>query len=149
MYVGFQLCQAGHQALIHENTLTTSKRTPKTPQLVPVDVAFAIYAMWASLLLSAGFAIHELLVSASILDPMLRFAIFGGDLFAIRALPTKRSWARYVAVVLAVLFYALLAFDADGLTRNDQWHMLAKAPIDLFIISRLFSKSTSEWLAAR
>ena len=49
-------------------------------------------------------------------------------------------------MVLTVLFYVLLAFDADGLTRNDVWHMLAKAPIDLFVISRLFSKATTDWL---
>jgi hypothetical protein len=116
---------------------------------VPVDVAFAVYAMWGSLILSAGFAIHELIASASILDPILRIAIFGGYFLTIRALPTKRSWARYIAVILTVLFYIFLALDADGLTSNDQWHMLAKAPVDLFIISRLFRKSTSEWLAAK
>lgn len=124
------------------------KRTPKAPQLGPADVAFAIYAMWASLLLSAGFAIHEVMSSsASILDPMLRLAIFVGDFFVIRSLPLKRSWARYVAVILAIAFYAFLALDADGLTRNDLWHMLAKAPIDVFVISRLFKKATTKWLS--
>ena len=59
------------------------------------------------------------------------------------------QWARHVAVTLTVLFYAMLALDADGLTTNDQWHMLAKVPIDLFIISRLFSRSTGDWLAAK
>ena len=128
--------------------MTNRPATPKATQFVPVDVAFAIYAMWCSLLLSAGFAIYEFIASASILDPVLRVAIFCGYFLTIRALPNKRNWARYVAVTLTVLFYALLALDADGLTSNDQWHMLAKVPIDLFIISRLFSRSTGDWLAA-
>jgi hypothetical protein len=102
--------------------------------------------MWASLLLSMGFAIHELIASSSKLDPLIRSVIFAGDFLTIKALPLKRQWARYSAVLLPVIFYAFLAFDADGLTNNDVWHMLAKAPIDLFIISRLFKRSVSKWL---
>lgn len=105
--------------------------------------------MWASLLLSVGFAIDELLVSSSKLDPMLRFGIFAGDIVLIKLLPLRGYWVRYAAVALVVLFYALLAFDADGLTHNDLWHMLIKAPMDVFVITRLFSKSTSDWLASR
>lgn len=117
--------------------------------MVPEDLAFAVYAMGASVLLSAGFAVHELLVSSSKLDPLLRFAIFASDLVCIWALLHKRLWARYGAVLLAVLFYVLLAVDADGLTANDFWHMLAKAPIDLFVIKRIYSKATSQWLEVR
>ena len=120
----------------------------KKPQFVPVDVAFAIYAMWASLLISVGFAINELLAAPSILDPFFRIVIFVAQILAIQSLPLKRVWARYASVVLAVLFYALLAFDADGLTRSDLWHMFVKAPFDLFVISRLFSKATTQWLNA-
>ena len=61
----------------------------KKPQFVPVDVAFAVYAMWASLLLSAAFAVHELLVSSSVLDPLLRGGIFLAYVVAILALPKK------------------------------------------------------------
>lgn len=114
--------------------------------MVPEDVAFAVFAMGASVLLSAGFAVHEWLVSSSKLDPMLRFAIFAGDLACLGALLRKQPWARYVLAVLTVLFYVLLAADADGLTANDFWHMLAKAPIDLFVITRLYSLATSRWL---
>ncbi len=126
--------------------MTAPKKAPET-LYVPVDIAFAIYAMWASLLLSVGFAIHEVIASSSILDPVIRIAIFAGDFMTIKALPLKRRWARYAAVVLAVVFYAFLALDADGLTTNDLWHMLAKAPLDIFIISTLFKRSVSIWLS--
>ena len=119
---------------------------PQAPQLVPVEVAFAIYGMWASLLLSAGFAIHEIAISASALDPRGRLAIFAGIFVTIKALPAKLHWARYAAALLTLLFYAFLAFDADGLTNNDFWHMLAKAPIDVFVISRLFKPIVAQWL---
>jgi len=102
--------------------------------------------MWASLLLSAGFAIHEIAISASVLDPMIRIVLFAGVFITIKALPAKQLWARYVTVLLTVLFYAFLAFDADGLTHNDFWHMLAKAPIDIFVISRLFKPIVAKWL---
>ena len=129
--------------------MTKHAKPPRAPLLVPADVVLAVYAMWASLLLSMGFAIDELLVSPSKLDPMLRFGIFAGDIVLIKLLPLKGHWVRYAAVALVVLFYALLAFDANGLTHNDLWHMLIKAPMDVFVITRLFSKSTSDWLAAR
>ena len=114
--------------------------------MVPEDVAFAVFAMGASVLLSTGFAVHEWLVSSSKLDPMLRFAIFAGDLACLWALLRKHPWARYALVALTVLFYVLLALDADGLTANDFWHMLAKAPIDLFVITRLYRMATNRWL---
>jgi hypothetical protein len=123
------------------------KQKPPLPQYVPMDVAFAVCAMWGSLLLSTGFALYELISSASILDPMLRILIFLGDFLTIRALPMKRPWARYSAVLLALIFYAFLALDADGLTRTDLWHMLAKFPIDVFVITRLFKFSTTKWLS--
>ena len=113
---------------------------------MPVDVAFAVYGMWGSLLLSAGFAIHEITISASVLDPIIRILIFAGIFVTIKALPAKQRWARYGTVVLTLLFYAFLAFDADGLTNNDFWHMLAKAPIDIFVISRLFKPIVATWL---
>jgi hypothetical protein len=119
----------------------------KSPQLVPVDVAFAVYAMWFSLVLSAGFVTHELVASSSKMDPILRLGIFASDFLTIKALPLKRSWARYSAVYLAVIFYAFLALDANGLTSNDVWHVLAKAPVDVFVISRLFRKTTTKWLS--
>jgi hypothetical protein len=117
--------------------------------LVPADVVLAVYAMWSSLLLSAVFATHELLVASSKLDPILRFGIFLSTIAIIKLLPLKGVWVRYGAVVLMILFYELLAFDADGITSNDLWHMLVKAPIDVFVITRLFSKATSDWLASR
>lgn len=127
--------------------LTTPTKTPKTPQLVPVDVAFAVYAMWASLLLSTGFAVCEMFASSSTLDPIVRFIMLVADFVVIKALPLKFRWARYGAVILAVIFYMFLAFDADGITGNDLWHMLAKSPIDVFVISRLFRSATTKWLS--
>ena len=114
--------------------------------MVPEDVAFAVFAMGASVLLSTGFAVHEWPVSSSKLDPLLRFVLFAGDLVCLWALLRKHPEARYVLAALTVLFYVLLAADADGLTANDFWHMLAKAPIGLFVITRLYSKATSRWL---
>jgi len=115
-------------------------------QLAPAEVVLAIYGMWASLLLSAGFAIHEVAISASGLDPFVRGLIFVGMVITIRALPLKYLWARYASVLLTVVFYAFLALDADGLTSNDFWHMLAKAPIDVFVITRLFKPIVAHWL---
>lgn len=135
-----------HVALADAN-LTTPTKIPKTPQLVPVDVAFAVYAMWASLLLSTGFAVCEMVASSSTLDPSIRFVMLVADFVVIKALPLKLRWARYGAVILAVIFYMFLAFDADGLTKNDLWHLLAKSPIDIFVISRLFRCSTTKWLS--
>jgi hypothetical protein len=127
-------------------TLSEPRKSPSEPQYVPVDVAFAVYAMWASLLISVGFAIHEAIASSSILDPMLRGGIFLGNFLAIKALPRKQRWARYCTTLLIITFFAFLAMDADGLTGNDLWHMLVKAPIDIFVISRLFKQSTTSWL---
>ncbi|MDT8992386.1 hypothetical protein RQP54_16050 [Curvibacter sp. APW13] len=121
-------------------------RPPAGPTMVPESVAFAVYAMWASLLLSLGFAVHEWLLASSKIDPLVRFAIFAGDVLCIRALATRKAWSREVAVWLALVFYLLLAVDADGLTTNDLWHMLVKAPIDVFVIGRLYSQATSAWL---
>jgi hypothetical protein len=126
--------------------LKEPRKTPPKPQYVPVDVAFAVYAMWTSLLISVGFAIHEAMASSSILDPMLRGGIFLGNFLAIKALPQKRIWARYCSTLLSITFFAFLAIDADGLTGNDYWHMMVKAPIDIFVISRLFKQSTTNWL---
>jgi hypothetical protein len=103
--------------------------------------------MWASLLLSTGFAIYDLIASSSTLDPIIRFAMLAADSVVIKALPLKLRWARYAAVFLAVMFYTFLAFDADGLTRIDLWHILAKSPMDVFVISRLFRNATTEWLS--
>ena len=119
----------------------------KSTQYVPIDVAFAIYAMWGSLVFSMVFAAWELVASSSKLDPAIRCAIFAADFLTIKALPVKRPWARYSASLLTVLFYAFLALDADGLTSNDLWHMVIKAPIDVFVISRLFKRSTTKWLS--
>lgn len=130
-----------------EKKLSDPTKTPPSTQYVPIEVAFAVYAMWFSLLLSAGFAIYELISAASTIDPMLRFLIFAGDFLTIKALPMKRPWARYVAALLALIFYTFLAVDADGLTRTDLWHMLAKFPIDVFVITRLFKLSTTKWLS--
>lgn len=126
----------------------TTQSTPIPHDVVPENVAFAVYAMGASVLLSVGFAVHEWLVSSSRLDPMLRFVLFAGDLACLWALLRKHLWVRYALAALTVLFYVLLAVDADGLTANDFWHMLAKAPIDLFVITRIYSKATSQWIQA-
>jgi len=126
--------------------LTLPPPNPKAPQYVPVDVAFAVYAMWASLLLSSGFAACEFFVATSVLDPVVRILLLIAYFLTIRALPKKRLWARYFAVLITLLFYAFLAFDADGLTRNDLWHMLLRAPIDVFVVTRLFKPSVALWL---
>ena len=97
-------------------------------------------------MLSTGFAVCEMVTASSTLDPIIRFAMLVASLVVIKALPLKIRWARYAAVMLAVAFYIFLAFDADGLTRIDLWHMLAKSPIDIFVISRLFKSTTTKWL---
>jgi hypothetical protein len=102
--------------------------------------------MWSSLLLSTGFAVYELFASSSTMDPTIRFAMLAAEFVVMKALPLKLRWARYGAVILTVIFYMFLAFDADGLTRYDLWHMLAKSPIDVFVISRLFTSATTKWL---
>lgn len=127
----------------------THSRNPPPPQFVPPEVVLAVYGMRAGLVLSAGFAIHEMTVSASVLDPFIRLMIFAGMWVTIKALPAKHLWARYASVLLTVLFYTFLALDADGLTNNDFWHMLAKAPIDIFVISRLFKPIVTHWLNER
>jgi hypothetical protein len=126
--------------------VTPPPPSPKAPQYVPVDVAFAVYAMWASLLLSSGFAVCEFFVVTSVLDPVVRILLLLSYFLTIRALPKKRLWARYLAVLVTLLFYAFLAFDADGLTHNDLWHMLLRAPIDVFVVTRLFKPSVALWL---
>jgi len=114
--------------------------------MVPVDLALAVYAMWASLLLSIGFAVVEWFASASPLDPAVRLILLGGHFVVIRAIPQKHRWARYASVGITLVFFLFLARDADGLTRTDIWHMLIKAPIDVFVISSLFKASVSQWL---
>jgi len=124
-------------------------KPPKRPQYVPADVAYAVFAMWASLGLSAAFAAYEFLTSLSILYPMVRLFIFGAYILAIKAITQKNNWSRYAAVLLTVLFYASLAFDADGLTRTDLWHLIAKTPIDIFVITRLFKPSVTKWMVLK
>jgi len=112
----------------------------------PPDVVLAVYGAWLSLLLSAAFAIHEIAVSASILDPVIRVLVFVGIIASVKALQDKHIWARYCLMALLVFFYLFLALDADGLTRSDFWHMLCKTPLDLYVLSRLCKPAVSAWL---
>jgi hypothetical protein len=126
--------------------LNSPQKPQGAQQFVPVDLAFAVYVMWANLLLSLSFAIVELITSSSAMNPAIRVAVLVCNCIVIKALTMKKRWARYLAVLMSLFFYAFLAFDANGLTRTDFWHMLAKAPVDVFVISRLFRSSVAIWL---
>jgi len=131
----------------HEGGILKFRGRPrKGPQYVPPDVAYAIFTMWASLALSAAFAIYEFWASNSVLDPLIRLGLLVAYGVIVMALADKKPWARYAAVMLTVLFYAALAFDADGLTTADLLHLLLKCPLDVFVISRLFNRTVTRWL---
>lgn len=124
-----------------------NKAPNNQPLLVPVNIGIAVVAMWTSLAISAAFTIFDVIYGEANIDTTFAFAIFAVMVFIIKQIVLKRTWARMVYVLLTVLSYALIAVDADGITRLDFWQMLLTAPIDVLVISRLFSNSANIWFA--
>ena len=116
---------------------------------MPLSVRHAIAGMWLSLLTGQAFNLYQALGCEAGIDwRALGFAgfILACTLLVSLQIVTGREWARIAYLLLLVLSYALLAMDESGLTALDQWGVCLTAPVDLFVLVRLFNAHSTHWL---
>ena len=115
---------------------------------MPGAVRQAVYGMWLSLLLGLCCNLFQLLTvedSASLVDVLLTALFVLVSVAVYWQVARRRNWARIAFLLLTVVSYALSALDPMGMSQVDLIGLVLTAPIDIFVVLRLFGSSATRW----
>ena len=118
---------------------------------MPASVLQAIIGMGLSVCIGQVLNVYQAFHCEDGLDwHALLFSAFivSGAVVVYLQLVSARVWARTAYLLLLVLSYSLMALDDSGWTRLDVISFCLTAPIDAFVVTRLFTARSAHWLSA-
>lgn len=130
------------------------KHAPQLPESTQADepmpsaVRQALYGMGASLLLGLALNGYQLLTvenSASVWDVLLAIGFALITVLVYWQIARRHNGARVAYLLLTVASYGLGALDPMGMSRLDLLGVVLTAPIDIFVVLRLFGASATRW----
>jgi hypothetical protein len=116
---------------------------------MPHQVRHAIYGLWASFAISCAFGLFQAFTNQSSSEILFALCFFAFTFFVNRKIAAGQNWARLLYLVLLVTTYVMAAMDTDGFSTLDFIALILSAPIDIFVILRLFGEKATAWFLSK
>ena len=117
-------------------------------QAMPAAVRQAVYGMCASLAIGLAFNVYQFVTvadSAGLTDVLLTGLFVLVSVAIYWQIAQRRNWARIASLLLTVASYGLGALDPMGMSKVDVIGLVLTAPIDIFVVVRLFGPTATHW----